>query len=340
VIDLLSAGFNADVFAALVGKTLLAPSLTLPLLLLARYTSQGAAISESRPKTFRVLKIFVTLGLIRWINQWLGRRARNNWTTDKYVWNKEIAVITGGSDGIGKQIATRLALGGVKVAVLDVQPLKYRAHPNITYFKCDVCSVEDVAVAAMQIREKLGHPTILINNAGILRSKTILASSEQEIRRTFEVNTLAHYWLTQEFLPSMVSHNHGMVVTVASQCASITTPTLVDYSASKAAAMAFHEGLAAELKTRYRAPKVRTVLVTQGFVRTHLTDVLTPEDTWVNPYLYPETVAELIVGQIFSGESGHITAPSTTGAIANNLRSLPIWFQMSLRARLDRLMGK
>jgi short-subunit dehydrogenase len=336
----LSAGFNADVVAALVGKTVLAPSLTLPLLLLARYTSQGAAIAESRPKSFRALKIFVTLGLIRWINQWLGRRALNNWTTDKYVWNKEIAVITGGSDGIGKQIATRLALGGVKVAVLDVQPLKYRAHPNITYFKCDVCSVEDIAVAAMQIREKLGHPTILINNAGILRSKTILASSEQEIRRTFEVNTLAHYWLTQKFLPSMVSHNHGMVVTVASQCASITTPTLVDYSASKAAAMAFHEGLAAELKTRYRAPKVRTVLVTQGFVRTHLTDVLTPEDTWMNPYLYPETVAELTVGQIFSGESGRITAPSTTGAIADNLRSFPAWFQTSLRARLDRLMGK
>jgi hypothetical protein len=60
----------------------------------------------------------------------------------------------------------------------------------------------------------------------------------------------------------------------------------------------------------------------------------------MNPYLYPETVAELTVGQIFSGESGRITAPSTTGAIADNLRSFPAWFQTSLRARLDRLMGK
>jgi len=58
----------------------------------------------------------------------------------------------------------------------------------------------------------------------------------------FNVNTLSHYFLAQEFLPSMVRANHGMVVTVASAAAYITAPRMVDYSASKAAALAFHEG--------------------------------------------------------------------------------------------------
>jgi all-trans-retinol dehydrogenase (NAD+) len=56
----------------------------------------------------------------------------------------------------------------------------------------------------------------------------------------------------------MVAANHGMIVTVASYAAYITVPNMTDYGASKAAALAFHEGLTAELKTRYQAPKVRT----------------------------------------------------------------------------------
>ncbi|KAJ0267388.1 hypothetical protein COL922a_014948, partial [Colletotrichum nupharicola] len=62
----------------------------------------------------------------------------------------------------------------------------------------------------------------------------------------------------------MIKRNHGMVVTVASQAGYTVTPNMVDYSATKAAAIAFHEGLGAELVTRYNAPRVRTVLITQG----------------------------------------------------------------------------
>lgn len=57
---------------------------------------------------------------------------------------------------------------------------------------------------------------MLINNAGVVRGKSILDSSEKDIRFTFDVNSLAHYWIIKEFLPSLVENNHGMVVTVAS----------------------------------------------------------------------------------------------------------------------------
>ena len=62
----------------------------------------------------------------------------------------------------------------------------------------------------------MGEPTVLINNAGVARGKTILDSTERDVRFTFDVNALAHYWLAKEFLPDMIKKNHGMVVTVAS----------------------------------------------------------------------------------------------------------------------------
>lgn len=330
-----------DVVTDLIKKTALAPSLTLPLLLLAGYTSRGRDVAHDRPGLFRALKALVALGLARRANKWLNRRALNNWTSDRYDWNKEVAVVTGGSDGIGQRIATGLAIRGVKVAVLDVQPLKYRAHPNITFFQCNVCSGEDITAAAAQVREKMGGPpTILVNNAGILKGKTVLAAAETDIRQTFELNTLAHYWLAREFLPDMVTRNHGMVVTVASQAAFCSTPTMVEYGASKAAALAFHEGLGAELSARYHAPKVRTVVVTPGFARTQLTDVLAPEDTWFNPYLHADTVAEEVVRQIMTGDSGHVMLPRTSGLVVGNFRSFPYWLQRGFLVRLNRLMRK
>lgn len=101
----------------------------------------------------------------------------------------------------------------------------------------------DIAAVAREIRSKVGEPTILINNAGVVRGKTILETSDMDLRFTFDVNAFAHFRTVKEFLPYMVNRNHGMVVTVASWASWLTIPTLVDYGASKAAAMAFHEGL-------------------------------------------------------------------------------------------------
>lgn len=68
----------------------------------------------------------------------------------------------------------------------------------------------------------------------------------------------------------MIEQNHGMIVTVASVAAYHTAPDMVDYAASKAASLAFHEGLTAELRVRYGARRVRTVVVNQGYTRTAL----------------------------------------------------------------------
>lgn len=78
---------------------------------------------------------------------------------------------------------------------------------------------------AKDIRSRVGHPTVLINNAGVARGKSIMDSTEKDIRFTFDVNALAHYWTVHEFLPNMIVNNHGMVVTIASIAAWVTGET-------------------------------------------------------------------------------------------------------------------
>ena len=157
---------------------------------------------------------------------------------------------------------------------------------------------------AESIRSTLGDPTILINNAGFAAGLPILSSTDEINQRTFAVNTLSHFRLVREFVPAMVTANHGTIVTVASMAACVSSPSIVDYSSSKSAALAFHEGLAAELKTLYKAPKVRTVCVCPSWIETNMTTLIEIKDKFVMPMLKVETLAEKVVQQIVSGDSG------------------------------------
>jgi hypothetical protein len=101
------------------------PALTLPLLLLARYTTQGNAIASDHASLFKYLRPLVGLGVLAKASAWLDNAVTNNWSQDTYVWSREVVVVTGGSDGIGKVVVHLLAEKGIKVAVLDVQELTY-----------------------------------------------------------------------------------------------------------------------------------------------------------------------------------------------------------------------
>ncbi|KAK2882397.1 hypothetical protein FQN49_000400 [Arthroderma sp. PD_2] len=325
-----------DVIGRILSSTLFAPSVTIPLLLLANYTSKGKELIAERPRVFAALKSLVSIGLLGVVNSWLSRRALDNWVSDEFVWRREIALVTGGSDGIGQRIALLLARRGLKVVVLDVQPLKYQAPANVTFYKCDITSTAAVAATAAEIRADVGEPTIIVNNAGILRTRPLLKGTEAETRLAFEVNTLSHYVMAREFLPSLIRQNHGILVTVASQAAHVACASMIDYSGTKAAALAFHEGIATELKTRYKAPKIRTVVIEPGFCKTSLIDGMSSEDTWFHPLLHPDTVAERTVEQILSGSSGRVILPGSTGFLAENIRAFPFWFQNFIRDRCEK----
>lgn len=225
--------------------------------------------------------------------------------------------------------------------------------------------MKEIKAVAQKIRAQVGYPTVLINNAGVARGKAILEAKEKDVRFTFDVNSLAHYWLVQEFLPAMVENNHGMIVTVASIASWVTgecsqspllspspfppsfhpahmlckratlkpaklVPNMTDYASSKAAALAFHQGLTAELATRYNAPKVRTVSVHQGYTKTALFQGYNNTKDFFLPTLEPETVAEAIVRQVLSGRSGQIICPPMATAIPI-LAFMPHWIQERMR---------
>ncbi|KAK3310040.1 uncharacterized protein B0T15DRAFT_506756 [Chaetomium strumarium] len=331
-------GFKGDTVLKIIRSTALNPKLILPLLLLAKYTKKGENWAILHPKAYSRLKTLLVFGLLRWINNYFSRGVLNNWVSDEYDWTKEIVLITGGAGGIGGQVVQLLAEKGIKVVVLDIQPLTYTAGPTVHYFKCDITSRKALPRTAEQIRLAVGHPTILINNAGVVQGRTILDATEHDIRFTFDVNTLAHYWTAQEFLPHLVRLNHGMVVTVASVAAWVAVPNMVDYAASKAAAQAFHDGLTAELGTRYGAPRVRTVVVNQGYTTTPLFEGYHNDSPFLMPALHPETVAEAIVAQVLSGESGQVILPEFASYALPALAGMPHWYQNRLRKKNQRIM--
>lgn len=132
------------------------------------------------------------------------------------------------------------------------------AASNVWFYQVDITSSASLREVAQKIRSEHGDPTILVNNAGVMHLATILDESEEQVRRIFEVNIIAHFLLMKEFLPSMIEHNHGHIITLASLASFVTGVKNVDYSCTKAGALAFHEGLTQELKHSYNARKVRT----------------------------------------------------------------------------------
>ncbi|KAH7163027.1 hypothetical protein B0J13DRAFT_27060 [Dactylonectria estremocensis] len=332
-------GFCADVVVRLIRQTALNPAFLLPLVLLARFTKKGEDLSIIHPTAAGRLKTLLWLSIARWVNNWVSEKVCNNWVSDTYDWSKEIVLVTGGAGGIGGQIVKLLEEHGVTVVVLDIQPMSFTVSSNVHHFECDIRSPEKLEAVAKKIRSQVGHPTVIINNAGVARGKTVLDAQPSDIRFTFDVNTLAPFWTAKTFLPNMVANNHGMIVTVSSYAAWLTIPNMVDYGASKAGALAFHEGITAELSTRYNAPKVRTVVVHPGHTRTALFKGYDQKTGFLMPQLEPESVADAVVQQVLSGRSGQVVIPGT-GTTLTALRAMPDWYSIGLRARAEGAMAQ
>ncbi|KAH7323728.1 hypothetical protein BKA65DRAFT_407336 [Rhexocercosporidium sp. MPI-PUGE-AT-0058] len=295
----------------------------------------------SSPGFVKALTAFLGLGVVRGLNSKLSQYVSNNWKgSAKFLKSQEVVLITGGSSGIGELMAQDFAKRGVKVVVMDLRPPKNPFPSGIHFYQCDVTSSSDIKAAASEIRKAHGDPTVLINNAGIGTGQTILDESEERIRLTFEVNTMAHFWMTKEFLPAMIKKNHGHVVTIASMASYLVHAQNVDYSCSKASALAFHEGLASELRSRYKAPNVRTTVVNPGWIRTPLIEKLTSDPRFTDPVLEAEDVSSTIVAQVISGRGGQLVLPKSFN-VATTIRAWPSWLQTLLRNVLaDRLMDE
>ncbi|KAF9200053.1 hypothetical protein BGZ49_009749 [Haplosporangium sp. Z 27] len=214
----------------------------------------------------------------------------------KVEWEDEIVLITGGASGIGLLLAEALAIRHISVVVLDIQPVKTAL--DIDSYICDVSNPEDIARVAKEIREDIGEPTILVNNAGIVIGKSILDLSNEDIKRTTDVNFLGQVWMIKEFLPDMIKNDHGHIVTVSSAMGIMAAPQIADYAASKAAVKSFHETLESEIKYLYKAPGVKTTLVVPGKIETGMFKGVKEKMPFFTPSLDSLEVVREIIASI------------------------------------------
>ncbi|KAB2575682.1 Dehydrogenase RED2 [Lasiodiplodia theobromae] len=282
------------------------------------------------------LKWLCAIGLVKHVNSWLNSLATNGWSirsdANRWVWSQEIAVVTGGCGGIGEVVVNGLIQRGVKVAILDVQPLPKRLeHSNVFFQHCDITDPDAVNRAADQIRSTLGQPSILVNNAGIGASHTILNTSPEHLNKIFGVNLFSHWYTCQAFLPDMIKHNKGHVVTVASTASFVALPNIADYAATKTGALAFHEGLTQELRHRHGAPNVHTTVVHPSWTSTALIAHHAKElERHYGPLLTPASVGNSILEQIFACRGNQLILPKPHSFLSG-FRGLPNWMQEKFR---------
>jgi all-trans-retinol dehydrogenase (NAD+) len=301
-------------------------------------------ITSLRPETLRtVLSVLLGAGLARTASNLLDQRAANNGQLaahEGWDWPSEVAVVTGGSNGIGEAIARSVAGKGIKVAVLDVvQPSSQllASHPHITFFECDVSSPMALSSAAASIRQHFGRdPSILVNNAGVGGSHLIMQTPPELLTKTFHSNIMAHWLTVQEFLPAMLRADKGHVVIIASIGAFTSMMSLTDYAATKAGVVAFTEGLRDEIKLAYKTRGVLTSLVIPAWVRTTLIEPNTDEiEDGHGPLLSVDDVGDLVARQILARTGAQVFLPSGYSWVAS-VRCWPLWVQDAFRKMLVR----
>lgn len=279
--------------------------------------------------------------LTRRLNRVFNAFALNNWSftaRGTWDWPTEVAVVTGGCGGIGKELVSGLRKKAVKVAVLDLlpPPSEFEEDDSVLYVKTDLTSPAAIDEAARKIRATFGHPSIVINNAGIASPHSILDTPPGFLPKIFGVNSIALWLTTQAFLPDMIEKNKGHILNTGSITAYMALPSMVDYCASKAAALTFHEGLNCELKTKYGANGVITTLIQPTWVRTPMSPSNADEiERKQGRMLRPEEVAEASLDHIWSRKGGQVVLPGRM-SFFSGLQGWPNWGQELLRDAMGR----
>jgi len=183
------------------------------------------------------------------------------------VTDEQIAVVTGGSSGIGAALARALAGRGWRCVLLArrEEPLRALAEEiGGEYEVCDVADRDAVERTARAVLERHPQIKLLVNNAGIPGRTGFLDSDLDRIELVTRVNYLGGVWCLRAFLPGLLAAAPSDVVNVTSVAGTVTAGTSGPYSASKHAQVSFSRAVAAELKPS--GIRVHTIL--PGFTET------------------------------------------------------------------------
>lgn len=205
----------------------------------------------------------------------------------------KLVLITGAGRGIGRQLALKFHSIGARLVLWDiniesvqkvVSEIQKDSGTAVPY-ACDVSKIDDIKTVAGKVQREVGDIDVLVNNAGILHGGALLTLTEQDIRKTFDINILAYFWTCRQFLPQMINHNSGHIVNVASMAAKRGVAYLTDYAATKKAVEGFTEALMDEMRREgydgIRFTTVYPLFVDTGmtrFAHDRLSKILSPEE--------------------------------------------------------------
>ncbi len=232
---------------------------------------------------------------------------------------KQIAIVTGSSRGIGAAIAENLASQGVHV-VINCRSNKEQGE--LVAEKCRAYGVEalvlpwDVAdFAACEanvktVTEKLGAPTILVNNAGITQDGLLMRMTEEQFDAVIDTNLKSAFYMTKLCSSLMMKARYGRIINISSVAGVYGNAGQANYAAAKAGIIGFTKAVAKELGSR----NITVNAVAPGFVETDMTKDLGDNikeaakgNIALKRFAQPEEIAAL-VGFLASPTASYITA--------------------------------
>ncbi len=208
----------------------------------------------------------------------------------------EIALVTGASRGIGRAIAMALAEQGATVvgtattesgAQAIEQALTSAGHQGMG-LALNVSDSASVDAALAQITERLGAPSILVNNAGITRDNLLMRMKDDEWDAVIDTNLTSLYRLSKGCLRAMTKARKGRIINIASVVGAMGNAGQTNYAAAKAGMMGFTKSLAREVGSR----GITVNCVAPGFIDTDMTKEL------------PEAHRQTLLGAIPLGRLG------------------------------------
>lgn len=194
----------------------------------------------------------------------------------------KVALVTGASRGIGKEIALELARQGANVAV-NFAGSETKANEVVDEIKtlgrdafvvkCDVSNSKEVTEMVKGTIERFGHLDILVNNAGITRDNLLMRMKEEEWDDVININLKGVFLCTKAVTRQMMKQRVGRIINIASIVGVSGNPGQANYVAAKAGVIGLTKTTAKELATR----NITVNAIAPGFITTDMTDKLSEE---------------------------------------------------------------
>lgn len=192
---------------------------------------------------------------------------------------EKIALITGASRGIGKQIAITLAKEGYSISLncrkQSEEVIKIKEEIESYNVKClivegDVSKFEDAEKITKQTIEEFDQIDVLVNNAGITKDMLLLRMKEEDFKSVIDVNLCGTFNMTKNVSSYMMKTRSGRIINLASVVGISGNAGQSNYAASKAGIIGFTKSLAKELASR----NILVNAIAPGFISTDMTNVL------------------------------------------------------------------